>query len=374
MKRPDSPISVGIVSLAACALTEPGRRFPFGGAELESLQIARLLAQAGGFEVTLYVADIGQPARRESSLTIRPVIRMSPGPHFTPAQLARLVWRLSVGRHDLYITQSASGVNGLVSLAALATGRTHLHMCRSASDKECSGQPDSSLSPLARRFHEFAMRHARQLSCDTPQQAEVLRRTYGRAAVIFPAPLPPPPPPAEGPRAGALWVGRDAVGKHADIFVDLAARLPDHRFTLVCQPDPSQDIARLRKRHPDNLMLYEGLPFDEANALFAQHRLFVSTSSSEGVFPQTFVQAAQAGTPILSLSVDSGGSLAERNAGIVCGGSFERLVEAASMLLTDEDAWQTYARGVQAWFRDRQSEADRIIALVRDIAMKKEPR
>ncbi len=124
MKRPDSPISVGIVSLAACALTEPGRRFPFGGAELESLQIARLLAQAGGFEVTLYVADIGQPARRESSLTIRPVIRMSPGPHFTPAQLARLVWRLSVGRHDLYITQSASGVNGLVSLAALATGRT----------------------------------------------------------------------------------------------------------------------------------------------------------------------------------------------------------------------------------------------------------
>ena len=374
MKRPDRPISVGIVSLGACALIEPGCRFPFGGAELESLQIARLLGEAGGFEVTLYVADLRQPVRRERGVTIRPVIRASPGPHFSAAQLVRLVCRLLKGRHDLYITQSASGVNGLVSLAALAVGKTHLHMCRSASDKESSGQPDSSLSPLARRFHEFAMRHARVLSCDTRQHAEVLRQTYGRAAVIFPTPLPPPPTPPAGPRAGALWVGRDAVGKHADIFLELAARLPDHSFTLVCQPDPSQDIARLRKLAPPNLTLHEGLPFDQAHALFGRHRIFVSTSSSEGVFPQTFVQAAQAGTPILSLSVDAGGSLAARNAGIVCGGNFERLVEAARTLLTDENAWRSYARGAQAWFLDRGADASRIVGLVRDIASKKDIR
>ena len=372
MKPPDSPITVGIISLGACALTEPGCRFPIGGAELESLQIARVLAEAGGFEVTLYVADLGQPVRREWGITIRPVICMSPDLHFSAAQLLRLVYHLLRGRHDLYITRSASGVNGLVSSAALAVGRTHLHMCSSASDKECAGQPDSALSPLARRFHEFAMRHAHAVSCHTRQQAEVFRQTYGRAAVIFPTPLPPPSPAAAGPRAGALWVGRDAVGKQADVFVHLAARLPDHHFTLVCQPDPNQDITRLRKLAPPNLAFYEGLPFNEANALFGQHRIFVSTSSSEGVFPQTFLQAGQAGTPILSLIVDAGGSLAERNAGIVCGGSFERLVEAAQMLLADEDAWRSYERGVQSWFRDRVAEGNRMVGLMRAIALKQD--
>jgi glycosyltransferase involved in cell wall biosynthesis len=370
MKHPDSPISVGIVSLGACAVTEPDCRFPIGGAELESLQIARVLAEAGGFDVTLYVADVGQPVRRERGMTIRPVIRMSPDLHFSAPQLVRLFCHLLRGRHDLYVTRSASGVNGLVSLAALAAGRTHLHMCSSASDKECAGQPDSSLSSLARRFHEFGMRHAHAVSCHTPQQAEVFQRTYGRAAVIFPTPLPPPPAPAAGPRAGALWVGRDAVGKQADVFVQLAARLPHHPFTLVCQPDPNQDITRLRKIAPSNLTLYEGLPFNEASALFGQHRVFVSTSVTEGVFPQTFLQAAQAGTPILSLIVDSGGTLEERNAGIVCGGNFERLVEAARMLLEDEQRWRSCEHGAQAWWQDRVMEGNRMVTLMRAIALK----
>ena len=215
------------------------------------------------------------------------------------------------------------------------------------------------------------MRHAQVVSCDTPQQAEVLRRTYGRAAVIFPAPLPPAPTTKAGPRAGALWVGRDAVGKRPEIFVQLAARLPDHPFTLVCQPDPNQDISRLRKNALPNLTLFEGLPFNEANALFGQHRIFVSTSSTEGVFPQTFLQAAQAGTPILSLLVDAGGSLEERSAGIVCGGDFERLVEAARMLLEDEERWRSCQQGAQAWWQDRVTEGNRIVGLVRDIASRK---
>ncbi len=370
MKHPDSPISVGVVSLGACAVTEPASGFPIGGAELESFRIAHVLADAGGFEVTLYVADVGQAVRRERGMTICPIVQMSPDLHFTTAQLTRLFYRLLRARHDLYVTRSASGVNGLVSLAALAVGRTHLHMCSSASDKECAGRPDSSLSPFARRFHEFAMRHARAVSCHTPQQAEVFRQTYGREAVIFPTPLPPPTTAPAGPRAGALWVGRDAAGKRADIFVQLAARLPNHPFTLVCQPDPTQDIARLRKQAPPNLTLHEGLPFDKAGALFGQHRIFVSTSATEGVFPQTFLQAAQAGTPILSLLVDAGGTLEERHAGIVCGGDFERLVEAARTLLENEDAWRSHARGAQAWFRERVQEESRMVGLMRAIALK----
>jgi glycosyltransferase involved in cell wall biosynthesis len=374
MKRPDSPISVGIVSLGACAVTEPGCGFPIGGAELESLQIAQALAAAGGFDVTLYVADVGQPTRREAGMTIRPIVRMSPELHFSARQLFRLFYHLLRGRHDLYVTRSASGVNGLVSAAALAVGRTHLHMCSSASDKECAGRPDSSLSSVARRFQEFAMRHAYAVSCHSAQQAEVFQRTYGRTAMIFPTPLPPSSAPVTGPRAGALWVGRDAPGKQADVFIQLAARLPAHRFTLVCQPDPTQDITRLRKIAPANLTLHEGLPFSEAHALFGRHRVFVSTSVTEGIFPQTFLQAGQAGTPILSLIVDAGGTLEERNAGIVCGGDFDRLVEAVRALLEDDGRWRSYERGARAWWQDRVIEEKRMVGLMRAIALRQELR
>ena len=53
-------ISVGIVSPAACAVAHPEMGLPIGGSELQLFLLAKTLARQGDFDVTLYVADMGQ--------------------------------------------------------------------------------------------------------------------------------------------------------------------------------------------------------------------------------------------------------------------------------------------------------------------------
>jgi len=372
MRADDTPISIAVVSLGACALTEPGSDFPVGGAELQLDLLAKKLAEQPGFRVALYVADVGQDEREEEAVLIRPLVVMARDLRLTLFKSVAILRRLARERHDLYVTRSASGINGLVFLASRLSGGRHLHMC--AHDDECSGKVDATLSRMARRFHRLAMRRADAIACQTEAQREALRQYYNRDAAVCPN-LPPPAPPEEAgqPRDGVLWVGRDVEWKRPELFVELATRLPDHTFTMVCQPQPGRDVGRLGANAPDNLKIVPGLPFRETERLFATHQVFVNTSRVEG-FPNTFLQAAAAGTPIVSLSVDPGGLIARRKAGFVCDGWSEKAVGGVRKLTESSTLFAEYSANARRLADAlRESSREAIGSLVRKVTARKSP-
>lgn len=77
------------------------------------------------------------------------------------------------------------------------------------------------------------------------------------------------------------------------------------------------------------------MDFFELDRFFAAAKVFVNTSDAEG-FPNTFIQAAAAGTAILSWLVNPDGFLTRWQCGLACGGTMERLTEGLRFLLEQD--------------------------------------
>jgi len=371
MKSGLKDISVGIVSLGACAITEPDSGFPVGGSELQLFLLARKLAETAGFAPTLYVADVGQSERNEEGLRIRPLISMSRDLRLAFGKAIAAVHGLARGGHNAYVTRSASGMNGLVYMASRLAGGRHLHMC--AHDMECEKLSEATLSATARWFHELAMRRADAITCQTERQLAALQSHYGREGVFAPNLFPPLDAAISvSNRKGFLWVGRDINWKQPELLVELARCLPDQPFTLVCQPQPDRDLQRFTENAPANLKFVPGLPFGEAQALFSTHSAFVCTSSAEG-FPNTFLQAACARMPILSLTVDPDELIAKHGAGFVCEGSFDTLVNRCSELANQGSVYEECSRGALRWAEEQRMLGERTLDVLRSLVSAEKP-
>jgi glycosyltransferase involved in cell wall biosynthesis len=85
----------------------------------------------------------------------------------------------------------------------------------------------------------------------------------------------------------------------------------------------------------ENLTVFEDIPFNEMEKVFERAKLIVNTSTYEG-FPNTFVQAAMHGTPILSWTVNPDGVLVRHGIGICAEGSYDRLVVSAERMCASE--------------------------------------
>jgi len=108
---------------------------------------------------------------------------------------------------------------------------------------------------------------------------------------------------------------------------------------MVIMHDPAhEDLAhtiRARAAAMENVTVFEDIPFNEMEKFFEQAKLIVNTSTYEG-FPNTFVQAAMHGTPILSWTVDPDGVLGRHGIGICAKESYDRLVASAERMCASE--------------------------------------
>lgn len=100
-------------------------------------------------------------------------------------------------------------------------------------------------------------------------------------------------------RQYVLWVGRADNWKRPADFIRLARRYPQEKFVMICRP------GRIKFSPPPlpNLKFFSTVPFPAISHFFAQAKVLVNTSTAEG-FPNTFLQAGAAKTPVLSFRVN----------------------------------------------------------------------
>jgi glycosyltransferase involved in cell wall biosynthesis len=103
-----------------------------------------------------------------------------------------------------------------------------------------------------------------------------------------------------------LWVGNSGKHKQPELFLNLAAALPEYEFKMIMSLSSQRaddGFIRDRANELKNLEYLGAVPFAQMLTHYKKAALLVSTSYSEG-FPNVFLQAWQFETPTISLNID----------------------------------------------------------------------
>lgn len=349
-----------IVNPYGYELFEPAARAShvYGGAEVQLYHLATTLATLPGVRVSMVVerARTG-PVRDEIDGVEMRFVQPTP-------LLDRIRGYLPIPSWPYLAALLRSGADVVVQRggavltvdAALAAGVTRVpFVFMVAHDWDCSRQHAAGCQRITGASYLWALSRAALVIAQTDDQTQLLRRWHDIEAPVLRSGLPAiesteRPDGADGP---ILWVGRCLAWKRPEAFLALAELLPHRWFVMVCPPyEGEEDLAarvRTRAAALPNLEFIPFVPFRDTAALFAAAGIFVNTSVAEG-FPNTFLQAARAGTPIASLSVNSDDAIRRRGIGVVGEDSVPVLAERVNALLADRSEWKKTSAAARHYF------------------------
>jgi glycosyltransferase involved in cell wall biosynthesis len=328
-----------------------------GGAEVQQSMIAPALAKRG-YRVTMICYDYGQPDGTElKGVTILNMHKPDEGIPVVRYLHPRLtsLWR-ALGRADadVYYQRTAAAYTGFVSMFCRKHGRKSIYS--GASDVDFIPGKQEIRYARDRWIFEHGLRNVDKIITQNPQQHRELAENYGREGTLIPSCYAPPAG-AKNDRLGyVLWVASVRPSKRAELALEIARRLPGHRFVMIGGPDPdrrSQEyFAALKAAAPPNLEIKGFVPLAQTEQYFNGARVFLNTSEYEG-FPNTFLQAWARGIPCLGF-IDTG----SRRDGEPVYESVADVGEASwklDRLMRDDIHWQQSSQRCQAFYRETHS-------------------
>lgn len=331
MSAIESAIKVCFIAPKAYPLFNPNIEAIFGGAEVDLYYLATELAKDERFDVTFLTADYGQ-----EEVEIIENVKIIKTVDFKQNALtgAIKVWRgLKKAEAQMYLIKTISA--GMFLVAFFCRLKRNIFLFRTSNTNSCDGTYLRQ-HPLLGRIYKLTLRTAKVVFVQNKSDARNIKKTTGVSAKVI----------ANGMRAVdaseverdiILWVGRSAEIKKPMRFVELAEKMPEERFTMICQRamgDRNYKTLTERAKRAENLEFIERVRFDQIYGYFRRAKIFVNTSDAEG-FPNTFIQACQCGTAIASLKVNPDGFIDEYECGICCRGQLGGLHEAVKSLLED---------------------------------------
>jgi glycosyltransferase involved in cell wall biosynthesis len=324
-------IKICFIAPKAYPFFDPDVKEVFGGAEVDLYFLATELAKDKNFEVSFITADYGQ----ERCQTIQGV-RIIKSLDFRQNQLigAIKVWRaLRRAGTQMYMIKTISP--GMFLLALYCRLKKTPFLYRTSNTNSCDGTYLKQ-HPVQGRIYKWALRTAKYVFVQNRTDKDNLEDTIGVCATVI-RNAQPLPELRQDERDITLWVGRSAPIKRPTLFIDLAEKMPDEKFVMICQRatgDKNYKQLLARAKEVDNLEFIERVGFDEIDNYFRRAKVLVNTSEAEG-FPNTFIQACGHTTPILSLNVNPDRFLEQHNCGTCCDDRFECLVDSLNFMLAE---------------------------------------
>lgn len=356
-------LKVCLISPLGYGLYNPDSGLTFGGAEVQFYLLANALAGDPTYSVSV-LTTVGENPGVEVCGELKVFKRQGQrraAPQFKNGFLSRAqrlwsyleafkeMWQQFIEIDaDVYFHAGAGVEVGAYGLICRLLRRRFLFFIASSADL---WEPYGKLEGPLKWLFPLGVRLAHEVVCRSSEQQDRLHMQYGRRGVLIRTGHPLPP--TRGvPKSYVLWVGRGHPLKRPEMFLDLAARLPHHRFVMVVAHENAHLdlLQRVRARAVmlNNLDLYEDVPWSQNDNYFAGARVFVNTSTYEG-FPNTFVQAALHGTPVVSWRVDPDQLLSTKQLGLCAGESFDRLVNLVQGLCESQADWRTLSQGVERY-------------------------
>jgi glycosyltransferase involved in cell wall biosynthesis len=335
-----------------------------GGAEVQQLLLARAL-QSHGVKVSFVVNGHGQMGRDriDGIDVIRCNFRYLGGSKgWFPGDTASLVRTLVRLRPDiLFLKTPTTLMFPLVAAKRLTGARVVKVMAR---DEECVrsgallGPVSRSRALMLRLLYENPLKRADAVVFQTEDQRALASRNFGiDGSVIRNLVGRLETGPAAVRDIDALWVGSCWAWKRAEIFLELAKSLPHLRFGMIAAPGDQGECERSIRETAatiPNLTYFGFVTYREVSKYYARAKVLVHTSDIEG-FPNVFLQAWQAGVPVVSRVIDPDRVIATKRLGLVTG-TPEKLREGLLALLDNDTLREELGRRGKAYVEANHSE------------------
>ncbi|TAL33465.1 MAG: glycosyltransferase [Spirochaetes bacterium] len=165
-----------------------------------------------------------------------------------------------------------------------------------------------------------------------------------------------------------IWIARCEQWKNPEVFLDLAAANPKFRFCMICSKVAGHEVyfeeVRKRARGIRNVTFFEFVKYDDVYTLLAKSRVFCITSSFEGDWPMTVLEATATGLPVLSYKLNYGELLNNYEAGYYCEGSMKLIYSYFTKLLTDSRMYHRKSNRAFSYAYDLHSIESNVAALI----------
>ncbi len=331
-------ITVCFFSPASHSFFFPKSTVAHGGAELQMYLWAKSLANYPEFEVLFLIENHNQKKISPvENIKLIGTIRLKRQENIITKlfKSIKLFFQLIAIKPDIITATNANALTGIIALYTKTFKKKFIYRTSSLIDVNKNYIDKNGFSG---KLYKFGLLNASKVITQNEEHRILLKKNHNINAFvlknsfeIIPQNLPE--------KKHILWVSRFAEMKNPYLFLDLAKQIPEQKFVMICPYTVSvkKNWENLKKQANDisNLTFIEKVPFVEIQEYFNKAVLFVNTSDFEG-FPNTFLQAAQAKTPVVSLNVNPDNFITEYNCGIFAGGNFDFLVCEIKKLLKNK--------------------------------------
>ena len=343
-------IKICFICPKAYPIFDSNTKSTFGGTEVDLYNISTELAKDNNYEVKMLVADYAQ----EKSVTLENV-KLIKTVNFKKnilSQTLNLIKALKKTDCDIFFMQ---GLNISLPLCVLiAKLRNKKFIFRTASSIHCNG-----IWLTKHKLHsiqiKWALRKINRVICQNAEDQKNCLNTYKiKTATVI----------SNGQRfqeynnnnkQGILWVGRSDTLKQPYLFIEIAKKMPNYNFTMICPKatnDNNYDTLIEKATKQNNLKFIKYVDFKNIDSYFIDNQFFVNTSSVEG-FPNTFIQACKAATPIASLNINPDNFLNKENCGICTDGNLNNLCNNIETIIKDSNKFKTLSQNALNYAKNK---------------------
>jgi glycosyltransferase involved in cell wall biosynthesis len=336
-------VNICFISTYAYTLFFPGSDVVFGGSELQLFLLAKALSAQPENHVNFITYDWRAPGVKPIETAIKLHLLNTHIPFIHRVKFISVIpavfrlWRLmrSVNA-DIYQSRSAGMEIAIIALFCRLFRRKSVYMTASSIDVDGTYVKNNG---IIGRIFLWGLKHTDLIIAQNAEHQRALTKNYGLSSEVKKNIFPVTPRPANVTKRTILWVSNCQPLKQPELFVSLAARFPQEAFQIILpehshHADYYQQTLKLIRQQP-NLEYIGKVPPDKIDVYYQQAKLFVNTSTYEG-FPNTFLQALNAGTPILSLNVDPDSFLTKYQCGFCAHGDLKVLENNLRELLDHE--------------------------------------
>ncbi|MBN1164765.1 MAG: glycosyltransferase family 4 protein [Candidatus Krumholzibacteriota bacterium] len=316
-----------------------------GGAETQQILIARHMVDRG-IEVSFVVGDYGQPeVEIVDGITLIKSFRPFQGNRrlrFIPDML-QIRRALSLADADVYNQRSTAFFTGQIAYFVSRMRRKFTFSL--GIDYNCYRNCDGYLrKPIIPLYH-YGIRKADAIISQTEYQRRLFQDNFHLDSIVIRngmvIPLSPDPHPVSSPPGGGtgfLWVGSFRRRKRPHLFLELARRIPQARFTMIGGKGDDAGYFQSLVEETSSIPNLDYLGFVHPERIDGYYReafAFINTSYLEG-FPNTYLHSWIHGSPTFTLEIDPDGIISKNGIGAVTG-DLEEMVRALNLLVRNPE-------------------------------------